>query len=73
MNGGNSAIIQGQPAPAPGPVAYPAPYPYAYPYAYPLGFTPILIAAPGWYHGRYFAYRRYYDPMAGSCGDIIPR
>jgi hypothetical protein len=53
--------IQGGPAPvavdAP-PVVYAAPYPYAY----PLGFTPLFIAGPGWYHGHYYHYRGYYDP-----------
>jgi hypothetical protein len=73
---GNGAVIQGQPVAAyaaPAPVAYPAPYPYAYPYAYPLGFTPIFIAGPGWYHGRYYAYRGYYDPHGRFMRGYRPR
>jgi hypothetical protein len=69
---GNGAIIQGQPVAAyaaPAPVAYPAPYPYAY----PLGFTPIFIATPGWYHGRYYAYRGYYDPHSRFMRGIPPQ
>jgi hypothetical protein len=66
--------IQGQQpvavyAPPPPPVAYVQPYPYGY----PLGFTPIFIAAPGWYHGHYYAGRGYYDPHGRFMRGYHPR
>lgn len=41
----------------------PPPYPYNYPYyTVPLGFIPLFIAGPGWYHGHWYPRRGYYGP-----------